>query len=61
MDLQHTDVPVVEVRLPHRLPGDVMKCPWCQQYSMTYDLERNSWICHVYNGETYDEHLPERN
>lgn len=25
---------------------------------MTYCYERNSWICHVYNGETYDEDMP---
>lgn len=35
-----------------------MKCPDCQQYSLTYDLERNGWWCHVYNGFIPDEHMP---
>lgn len=37
-----------------------MKCPWCHQYSLAFDLERNGWVCHVYNGFTPDEHMPVR-
>lgn len=37
-----------------------MKCPCCQQYSLTYDWLRNGWICHVYNGFIPDEHMPRR-
>jgi hypothetical protein len=34
-----------------------MKCPHCQQYSLTYDFLRNGWWCHVYNGFVPDEHM----
>lgn len=34
-----------------------MKCPDCGQYSLTYDFERNGWVCHVYNGFIPDESI----
>ena len=34
-----------------------MKCPDCQQYSLTYDFLRNGWVCHVYNGFIPDERM----
>lgn len=27
-----------------------LKCPDCGQYSLTYDFERNGFVCQVYNG-----------
>jgi len=27
-----------------------MKCPHCQQYSLTYDWKLDGWWCHVYMG-----------
>lgn len=27
-----------------------MKCPDCGQYSLTFDLIRWGFVCHVYNG-----------
>lgn len=35
-----------------------LKCPHCQQYSLTYDYERHGFICHVYNGFIPCEHIP---
>lgn len=35
-----------------------MKCPDCGQYSLTYDFERNGFVCHVYNGFIPAEHIP---
>lgn len=34
-----------------------LKCPHCQQYSLTYDWLRNGYVCHIYNGFIPDEHM----
>lgn len=35
-----------------------MKCPFCQDYSMTYDWLCNWYICHVYNAVIRAEDMP---
>lgn len=35
-----------------------MKCPWCHDYSLTYDLQRHQYTCHTYNAVINAETMP---
>lgn len=35
-----------------------MKCPFCGDYSLTYELLRHVFICHVYNAVIRAEAMP---
>lgn len=36
-----------------------MKCPFCQQYSMTYNWRSMQYVCHQYNAVMNEETMPE--
>lgn len=35
-----------------------MKCPFCQQFSLTYELLRNQYTCHLYGAVIRAEDMP---